>query len=259
MKKLLIVLYLFSSVISYSQDYQYMDQIKSFIGDTIDAKEREFFDLFSNTNGFTNAIPIQRTDEYLDFMAYTEIKDSLYKKLCTQKYFLEVLENAKRKRELDALNLDDGPVTILLDNGESITGELLSANGLELHFNEEESSISERETFSSDRIISKNEIRKIIIRGESHILGGMLIGLGSGVLLGAIILAIEESSGNDNGNGFAIRLSFTETAPFACTLIGAIGAIIGAIIGALAKEDDLIIDVTRSYDFSELQKYCSLK
>ncbi len=257
MKKLFLFLYLLSSVIVYSQDNQFMNQIKSFVGDTIDAKEREFFDLFSNAHGFTNAILIERNNEYLDFMIYTGVKDSLYKKLCTQKYFLEVLESTKSKRELVALNLDDGPITILLDNGESITGELLSANGFELHFNEEESSISERETFSSDRIISKNEIRKIIIRGENHTVVGMLTGLGSGVLLGVILSGIAGSSGN--GNGFGINLSFAEMAPRTCTILGVIGAIIGAIIGASAKEDDLIIDVDWFYDLSELQKYCSSK
>lgn len=236
-----------------------INDIKNYVGDTIDVAEREFYEFFPNLSGFQSAVFQERPDGFLDFririVSSHSLKDSLFLKVCTAKYFLEAIENSERKREIETKNFDEGPVTILLKNGKLISGKLLSVNYKEIHFKGQGNNYEEKGTIVSEKLILKEEIRKILIRGDSYKLKGAGIGLASGVVVGLILAELFSSSG---GSGFTIHLSISETAPVTCTIFGIIGTLIGIIIGNANSEEDLLINVDQYFNLTELQKYCSV-
>jgi hypothetical protein len=264
MKNIFLILVLcviqFYPVQIYPQDSLIMSRIKNIVGDTIDISERNFYRLFPWVSGFNKAVIQQISGGFLDFRIFKVrenlLKDSVLKNFCTSGELLEKLVDVEKERELEAKEFKNGPATILLRTGEIVSGEILSVQKNELHFNEQSSGIEAGEKLNSDRLINKNEIRKIIIRGESYVLFGAGIGLLTGIITGLGIAALCSTISHSSGNGFiSIRIPFNDVAPYSCSILGILGALIGVNQGVFESEEDRIFTIDQFPDLSELNKY----
>jgi hypothetical protein len=226
-----------------------MSRIRNIVGDTIDISERNFYRLFPWVSGFNKAVIQQNSEDFLDFRIFyvqgNLLKDSIYKSFYSAGDLLKMLEDAEDKRELEAIKFKNGPATILLRTGEIVAGEILSIQSNELHFNEQALRIESKEKLKSDRLINKDEIRKIIIRGKSNTLLGAGIGLLIGSTIGGAIAALISQSGGLAQ--LAALISFFTITP--------ISGIIGAIIGDSNPEEDKIFTIDKYNDLSELNNY----
>jgi hypothetical protein len=234
-----------------------LSQVKNIVGDTIDIDERKFYGLFPQISDFNKAIIQQNSESSLDFRIFYEqgnlLKDSIYKSFYSTGDLLKMLDSAEEKRELEAKEFKKGPATLLLRTGEIVAGEILSIQSNELHFNEQAHKIEAKEKLNSDRLINKDEIRKIIIRGESNALLGAGIGLLGGVTVGSMIGAIIVGYSKYNWSNSILSEGFIVAC--SCSISGILGTLIGAIIGDSNPQEDKIFTIDKYTDLSEVNEY----
>ena len=145
-------------------------------------------------------------------------------------------------------------ITILLRNGQEVKGELLSAREKSLLVsnldNAKDWQLAEHPEFI--QVVSYQDIQKVILKGKSHVLVGMGIGLLAGTLGGAIIGGIAFTDDTDP--------EFNQvTRPFGAMVLGTVGGlsglIIGALVGGAGSRGDRKINTERLQDLFYFRQY----
>ena len=155
-------------------------------------------------------------------------------------------------------------IVLLLHNQPEIAGRLLSVRDSALvistnkapahHINAQTAGIS---------VVKNQNIRRVIIKGESRVLEGMVLGLligaGTGVMIGVAAGDDEpcpnHSSGGplEPGSGWCLSFTAGEKALAAGIVLGAVGLGVGAKVGDATSKADKTIYPPMSQDFSALK------
>ena len=241
----LFVLFFYST--SYSQDRDSVIQLSSSIGDAMDyAEMKKFnFNFFERLNEFQHAVFYLRNDTllvakaiYLDTWNKAD-STIIFKSGSYGKYRASIrqteLEEVKKIMDSRRVNVFSKKELFSEVVIESADEELLTLIIPEIKYDENKFPIINRTR------IYKNDIKKVIVLGNSNILSGLGYGFAAGFAIGAL----AGSSSNNLEGVFVITGA----------IIGAGGALVGLIIGAATTDYEEDILITDDYDLRELEKY----
>jgi hypothetical protein len=204
------------------------------IGDTVDVYENERYGLFPAVEGFQWAVYLVHHDSLLYAIVGT-LRGGVMSQTAFPgtHYRVEELRDHIQKVNEDARG---AWVTLVCRDSRTIEGELLSARDTALVITTKE---DESEDFLLDHpevlvTVTYQDVKRMIIRGQSRVGAGMgkgfLIGAGTGALLGL-------ASGNDQ-RGFPIAFSAGAKALIGGVMLGAVGFIVGTVSGIASSTSD---------------------
>jgi len=246
MKKIIYLLLAFNLFIvsAYSQERDSLVQLYAGIGDTIDLFNREFFDLYSNVEGFQDAsLYIRGKDKLvsrLELQVSRGIVDTI---IINSLSSLEIvrLNISKLDEENNKKSGIERDVIVGFKDERQIEGQLNMFSKSNLYLfseNNNENNISQ----SQYLMIPTLNVNEVNILGQNKTWSqagwGALIGLAIG---GISYFSTENNSKNLRG----IELISTPI----------LGGLIGLIIGAAASTNDEVYKINSEYDLLKLKDY----
>ena len=248
---LLLSLTLFTSVIL-SQERDSLIQLYPGIGDTIDLFDREFFNLYSDIDGYQKASLFIRDNSKLVSRLQLDISSELVDTAFIQP--LSILkkvrtEISKIDKENDNRLKIEADVLISLNDSRSISGRLsmYSKNYLYL-ISENEVAINFPQ--SNTLKIPVSNVNQINMLGKNKTWSYA----GWGALIGLVVGGISYFSTNENNStntsidGGGFNDAEIITAPI-------FGGLIGLIIGGASSTNDEVYRIDSEYDLLKLKDY----
>ena len=144
-------------------------------------------------------------------------------------------------------------ITIMLRSGQEVKGELLSVREKSLVVTKV-NDVSDWELTDHPEFIaavSGQDIQKVIIKGKSHVLGGMGIGLLAGTLGGVIIGGSAGKTDNTTVNS----ISQPMFAAGGAVIFGLGGLLVGALIGGASSKGGEEINADSLQDLFYFRQY----
>jgi hypothetical protein len=238
---LLLILFCINDQL-HGQEVQKPIRISNSVGDTLDAAERDLYNLFPGVEDYRYAVYILDRDSSLTARV-TVAREGGEQVLLFPKYerlgsFLmriHKVENDSSRTGRD--------VKLLLADSTWLIGELLSAGDSAIIIQPDMSS-----TQQNILLIPRYNIYRITIEGESKILKRALTGTLSGVVIGAAL-------GYVSGRGEHILFSPSTSALIGAGGIGAIGLCLGVISGISSSTKDEVFFVRDDFRMSSLRTY----
>ncbi len=142
-------------------------------------------------------------------------------------------------------------IVIRMTTGEEVEGVLLSVrqNALVVAALEEIEDKDSSEIMKYVRLLSTNDIQKVIVQGESKVLKGM----GGGLLCGFIVGGMIGLAGGDDKPGGLFSMTAGQKAMAGGMGLGVVGAVVGTVVGVASSTADKTIDPLPGRDFSVLK------
>lgn len=224
------------SVVAFAQQQERPIVVSSLIGDTLDAMERDSYQLFPSLDGFQWAVFYLNSDSSLAAKV-TLLRDGVQgDTIIKRTYMLYTLRDyiPLREQAIKDSSQDKGSDNVLsLNNGKIIHGELLSVR--------DNAVVVE---YGGITVIRSAEIWKVIVLGESKILKGIDYGLlvGGVIMTGGYILWRAKSGFESLGCGI--------------TVIGlaTLALLTGTVSGIAFSTRDLEVVSPEAQDLSSLKR-----
>jgi hypothetical protein len=147
----------------------------------------------------------------------------------------------------DQLLAQGADVSLLLKNGQEISGELLSVRDSSLVISTmEDANENDLSTQTVGIIAVRNEeLFHVVVKGKSNIVTGMAGGVLYGAALGGVLCScIPAASGLSTPEERAAGGAF---------VFGAIGFVVGTIAGIASSSNDKLVEPRMNNDFSSLR------
>ena len=264
MKKQSTILFLMAIVfcvriVSFAQQRDSLIQLYPTLGDTITRQENEFYKLFPEFPGFEHATIYIRDNKFL-ISRLTYITDNGEERDTTQIKPLNTLGNIRTyihtinteyEQKIEKIS-SSALVTITTADGQMLTGNItrIDNEGLVLLIPPENQVTEGYKAKTNLVTIEKNQIKNVLIPGETKTLPYM----GWGALIGAGLGAIIGFASGDDTEGW-LRFSAGEKALGAGIALGLLGVVTGLIVGISTSTDDETIEVKSDEDFNKLKIY----
>lgn len=224
--------------------------VSPLIGDTLDATERDHYQLFPNIVGFQRAVFYLNPDSSLR-VKVALLQDGVKQDTVIERYHtLAALRNYFEQVTLGETKGRNGSeIVLLLNNGRKITGELFSVRDTALVISTVEvDKVNDLATLSAGIIVvPSQDILHVTIEGKSNVLAGMgwgiLIGAGGGALFGYA------------GHREPALFTASEDAFIGGILLGLCGLVVGTIVGIATSTSDKEIEPLPNHDFSSLRPF----
>jgi hypothetical protein len=242
----------FVSLPLHPQEKDSLIQLYPGLGNTIDLFDREFFNLYSNIEGFQEASLYIRNNNKLISRLKLKISNEIIDTTFIQplaildKVRLNIakLDNENNKK----LGIETDAIVSLKDE-RLIKGRLSMFSKSNLYLiseNEDENKILQSDALK----IRLSNVNQINVLGQtrtwSYAGWGALIGLAFG---GLVFLTSKEDNSTSPGiGGFGTRGLELISGPI-------LGGLVGLIIGSGSSTDDEIIQIESQYDFLKLKDY----
>ncbi len=244
---------LIAQIFSFGQAEDSLIALHPILGDTVDVYENNTYNLFPGIKGFESAVFYTRDNKYLvakvkfvttggavrDTVISEPINKLQNKRARIRLLFEEKKEKISKNRK----------ITLFTKDGSRITGGIARITNKKIVMflpGKSNNIYLARNYFVA---VPTNEVKKILIHGESKILSdrgwGALIGAGSGLLIGFI-------SGDDTSGW--IRFSAEQKALMLGTSSGIIGGLIGLITGLISTTSDEVIYLRSKEDLRKLKR-----
>ena len=246
MKKIIYLLLVFNLFFAsaYSQEKDSLIQLYPGLGDTIDLFDREFFDLYSNVEGFQEAsLYIRGKDKLVSRLKLQVSRGIVDTIIINSLSSLEIvrLNISKLDEENNKKSGIERDVIVGFKDERQIEGQLYMFSKSNLYLfseNNNENNISQ----SQYLMIPTLNVNEVNILGQNKTWSqagwGALIGLAIG---GISYFSTENNSKNLRG----IELISTPI----------LGGLIGLIIGAAASTNDEVYKINSEYDLLKLKDY----
>ena len=244
---------LFICFSSFGQVKDSLIQLTPEIGDTISAVERAYYNLFPAVDGFISAFFTYR-DESSFIMNITyknegsEIQDTSFTEWESELNRMKKMVNEKDRQRTETSTTTLITITTLM--GEEYTGYLISVNDDKIYFSE--TTNDELIYQSIPRQVSIDNIKSVLIHGESKVLTTASEAFGGGFIIGMLLGSVAGSEENGDEN---VKLSVLRDAIILGLMLGLISSVIGLVVGFFISTSDEVIDVDIDYDFLQLNKY----
>jgi len=240
--------------------------VSPLIGDTLDTAERDRYHLFPNLAGFERAIFYLNPDTSLNvkvsLLEGGARRDTVIEGYRTLKAVQnQVRQFAQKDAEVEltgklrAEEEEGAEVVLLRRNGQEMQGELLSVRDSSLVISTLEDFNPKDLTARTKGIVAirNTEIVRVIIKGRSNVVKGMLIGTVAGAGFGALI---GYASGDDSPSGWgSFALTAEEKALVLGALFGGIGFLYGTVGRIMGPSPDQEIVAYKILGYSDLNKF----
>jgi hypothetical protein len=229
------------------------------IGDTLTLKERDYYKLFPQIEGFQWAVFYLNPDSTLNAdVKYHEdgiLKDTLvekYKSLKSLNYHIYARDALEKGLPKEAFNYqasgyeNGAVVSAYLNDGRESSGELLSVRENSILLLKPE---CDDRLLNSDCInqINASEIDKLTIKGNSNV----IVGIGLGLLVSVVAAAITyQANYESSGFGGPDEETIIQLSILTVCCVG-----IGAAIGILTSTPDEVIETFSEDDIVGLRSY----
>ena len=230
------------------------------IGDTLSLSEKDYYQLFPKYEGFQFAVFYLNPDStinaevhYLNNGISTDTLIQNYKSLKSLNYQINARnvlgENSYlMESEYTRNSFDKGAeVSAYLNDGEVVTGELMSIKSNSLLILKQE---CKEVALTSDcaEDVSVSKINKLVIEGDSKIVGGIILGVLCSIAVAAVIY-----EANHTPSSFGPGIDESTAELMVLTTIGCIG--LGVGIGLATSTPDEVIEPFSENDISGLRAY----
>jgi hypothetical protein len=233
---------------SFSQDYGIT--VNPLIGDTLSKDERDYYKLFPGIEDFQTAVFYLNPDSSLDakitYLFEGQQRDTIiqnYKKLESLSYHIYARyaldqENPESATYLHPSDYRRGSeVGIYTENGEEITGELLSVreNSLVILKTDCDEDLKNLDCITTSK---SSDITKLIVKGNSN----LALGIGAGLLVSLISGIAIFSSNYASSDGWLRGMEAMDksVAPISIVTILSLG--LGITLGILTSTPDEVIE-----------------
>ena len=237
--------------------------VNDFIGDTLSQEERDYYQLFPKIEGFQYAVFYLNPDSSLNaevkYLVEGHSRDTLiqnYRSLKSLNYHIYA-RNALENGIPDTAFKFEAPVyskgadvSVYMNNGLETSGELLSVRKNSLLLLKPECNDN---LINPDCINKTNfaEIDKLVVKGNSNVAVGIVLGLVAAVAVSAIIY----QSNYKNSSSWLHGLAAYEKSKVPI-IISSIGCItLGVTIGIFSSTPDEVITTFSKYEISGLSTY----
>lgn len=251
-----LLITIFVSSISFSQETDSLIQLYPGFGDTLDRFDRDYFGLLQNIDGFEHATFYIRNDKYLiskiTFTYYGILRDTT----AIQNIGVLHSEQLKIKQLLLKCGKQDytpREVIISTKNGKTYSGKLDMFSKDNVYLSSMQN-LQAGESIEQDLIIPVSKLDTITFEGESEVFSSVGWGVLAGIVLGGLI---GLASGDDEG-GF-VNFTKEEKAVGAGGFLGLLGGLIGLIFGLTSSSDDEIIQINSQVDMIKLKGYAKYR
>jgi hypothetical protein len=247
----------------FSQDYRIPITVNPLIGDTLSLKERDYYILFPDIEGFQSAVFYLNPDSLLDadikYLLKGQQRDTLiknYKNLESLNYHIYARFALDHEHPESAINIQPSDyrrgsqINIYNESGELISGELLSVreNSLVILKPDCDEDLTNLDCITT---LNNSEVNKLTIKGNSNVDLGIGIGLLASLLAGAKIYAVNQpSSSNIFSNIGTTRENLRYIGISTGICLGA-----GVLIGILTSTPDEVIEPFTEEDIEGLNSY----
>lgn len=239
-----------------SQENLKIVAVHPYIGDTLDASERETYDLLPGVEGYGWSVFFQRPDGMLD-VKVSHIENGVRVDTILNRGFSRTdLWNHVQRIEgsLESEGTGEGKdVIIYRKSGGETRGSLLAVHDKKVIVarSKGRSHLSANDLVAIDR----DDVTTVVVEGGSNVLHGMGIG---GLIGGGAGMVAGFASGDDPPNQL-LAFSAGEKAMMGFVGGGVVGVVVGGIAGAVTSSSDQTYDVHSSADYASLKSQACYK